>query len=244
MGYQPTIHRDPGTVAGKFTHVPSGIILHGSRSGIAGRSMQAEYDGTRRYAASGIELGWNLTCGHDAVSIHMAPDQWGWNSRAASRHYLAVELAQPTVHDSISDGQVRALVWWLQHEVWPRWPGMDFHSLPTHAELEARGETGAWDGKSDVWPVGDWRADALRAAIAARLGGEENPEMLAELQAEVDRLNAELAAERDWSGATLAHILTPSVADLDAALAGTFSATKRRRVQAVRQRLAEWAGVE
>lgn len=168
--YMPRIDHDNGTVAGTFAGTPQGIILHGSRSGVAGRSVQAEYDGTRRYAASGIELGWSATVGDDAVSLHMRPRAWGWNARGASSHYLAVELAQPTVHDPITEGQVRALCWWIQQIVLPIWPTLDVTHLPTHAELPE----GQADGKTDCFPLGDARADELRARIAARLADTGN----------------------------------------------------------------------
>jgi hypothetical protein len=172
--YTPHIDHDRGTVAGQYSIAPRGVILHGSRSGLDGRTVQAEYDATRRYAASGIELGWNITVGDDALSLHMSPREWGWNARAASRHYLACEFAQPTVHDAITDGQVRAFCWWLRTAVLPVWPTLDATVLPTHAEVEVWGETGARDGKTDVHPFGSDAAEELRQRIAtelARQGG-------------------------------------------------------------------------
>ena len=172
MAYQPTIHRDPGTVAGAFSQTPQGVILHGSRSGIPGRPVAAEYDGTRRYAASGIELGWNVTIGNDAISLHMQPDQWGWSARQHSKFYLAVEFAQATAAQTITDGQVRAFCWWIQTVVKPRWPYLS-SAMPMHSELPA----GITDGKTDCYPVGDPRANELRARILAGLAEEEEADM-------------------------------------------------------------------
>jgi hypothetical protein len=108
-------------VAGVFAAPPRGIILHGSRSGRS-QPVDLEFDGTRRYAVNEPNgYGWSATVGEDAVSIHMAPDQWGWNARGASSHYLAVEFAQGTGSDPITDGQVRAFCWLVRAEWVPRW---------------------------------------------------------------------------------------------------------------------------
>jgi hypothetical protein len=216
--YTPQVDHDRGTVAGRYSIAPRGVILHGSRSGIAGRPVQAEYAGTRRYAASGIELGWTITVGDDAISLHMSPKEWGWNARAASRHYLACEFAQATVHDAITDGQVRAFCWWLRTVVRPVWPALDVTVLPTHAEVEAWGETGARDGKTDVHPFGSAQADHLRQRIAAELqrqdgDGEEGEDMarIAELEAEVQ------GWEAWWT--TVAHEIKQKAHGLDDARA-------------------------
>lgn len=141
-----------------FAVKPTGVILHGSRSGRA-QSIQDEFNGTANYAASGIELGWHATIGEDAVALHMGYRQWGWNARGASTYYLAVEFAQPRLSDHISDGQIRAFCWFVQRarEAWPTLP----LTFPTHAELPE----GIKDGKTDVFPNGD----AIRARIFARL---------------------------------------------------------------------------
>lgn len=162
--YRPTLHANPGTVGGAFGTTPAGTILHGSRSGRRW-GMPTEYDHCRSYAASGIELGWNLTVGEDAVSAHMPPDRWGWNARRASSRYLAVEFAQANLGDPITDGQVRAFCWWIVAVARKRWPGLPAN-FPTHAEVEQRGETGAIDGKSDVEPFG---RHSVRDRVLARL---------------------------------------------------------------------------
>ncbi len=155
------------SVAGKFAACPLGVILHGSRSGRRW-SLAEEYASTVRYAASGAGgLGWNATVGDRAVCQHVPLDSWGWNARAASPRYLAVEFAQPTASYAVTDGQVEAFARWfrLAREAWPRLPA---HFL-THAEMEAMGATGARDGKTDVFPVGDPRADELRRLLLAAL---------------------------------------------------------------------------
>jgi hypothetical protein len=221
--YTPRIDHDRGTVSGTFSGAPTGIILHGSRSGTP-RSTQEEYDLTRRFAASGTELGWNVTVGNDAICLHMSPREWGWNARDASPRHLACEFAQPTVDDEISDGQVRALCWWIQTEVLPVWPDLDVHSLPTHAELPAGGR----DGKTDVFPRGDPRVTELRARIIACLNGETGEEdaLSAEERAELNRcLSSESSLVKDT--------LEPLAATMDDILDGGM--TKAQIVEKVKE---------
>lgn len=130
-----------------------------------------EYRSTANYAASGIELGWNATIGPDIISEHIPVTHWGYNARAASSSSLAVEIAQGQVHMPISDSQVNALAWWIRNRVlsvYGSWElGPTFY--PTHAEVEVWGLTGQVDGKTDVFPYGDRRADELRQRLWARL---------------------------------------------------------------------------
>ncbi len=151
-----------GTHAGHFVAQPLGVILHGSRSGRP-QSTNDEFWGTSNFAMV-TELGWNATVGDDIVAVHLQADEWGWNARSASQRYLAVEFAQPTVNDAISDAQVRAFCHWFmdqgRHD-WPRLPLV----FPTHAELPE----GVADGKTDICPRGDPRANDLRARIHKRL---------------------------------------------------------------------------
>lgn len=163
----------PGSAAGAFGATPRGVILHGSRSGIAGRPLATEFGGTAQYAMSEPNgLGWNATIGSDAIAIHMDAAKWGWNARGCSKLYLAVELAQATVDDPITDGQVRALCWYVATRLRPMWPLLPL-AFPTHAELDGTAEYGGTvDGKSDVYPRNDPRADELRARILARLASQ------------------------------------------------------------------------
>lgn len=162
-------YRDPQP-AGRFAATPKGVILHGSRSGRAGNPLDAEYKGTAGWEVNNPDdLGWNATIGEGRVALHLDPREWGWNARAASDKYLAVELAQPTAGDVITDGQVAAFADWVKTRVLPVWPKLPL-VFPTHAEVEASGETGKRDGKTDVYPVGDSRAVALRGRIMAALG--------------------------------------------------------------------------
>lgn len=143
-------------------------MLHGSRSGIASKSTHDEFESTAAYAGSNPDsLGWNVTIGDDELAVHLNPDEWGWHARAASSHYLSVEFAQPVASRPVSDAQVDVFCYWLTAIVEPVWGAL--RHLPTHAEVEASGETGAHDGKTDVFPAGDPRADELRARIMARL---------------------------------------------------------------------------
>lgn len=147
-------------------------MLHGSRSGLVGRPLSAEYDATRRYCVSNTaDLSWHATIGDDCYSVHLPADHWGWHARAASRQWLGVEFAQPTADDTITDGQVRAVVHWLTTVVLSRWPTFEVsaRTLLTHAEVERLGLTGATDGKTDCYPYGDIRAGELRQRILSRL---------------------------------------------------------------------------
>ena len=155
-------------IGGRFTHMPAGCILHGSRSGSSSNTTHEEFVGTASWAQNNPDgLGWNATIGDHEICTHMMADQWGHNARAASDNYLAVEFAQPTIGDPISDGQVEAFAWWWLNEVEERWPGIARY-FPSHAEVEDQGETGANDGKLR-FPSGDARADDLRARIMAWL---------------------------------------------------------------------------
>jgi hypothetical protein len=169
--YQPIIDfawAPRTSVAGMFAACPGGIILHGSRSGRSW-STQDEYESTVNYAEGGAAgLGWNATIGDDTLAIHIPLDSWGWNARAASKQYLAVEFAQGTASCPISDGQVRAFVYFYQMAK-KEWPALPLR-LPTHAELDSSGATGHYDGKSDVFPVNDPRTEDLRKRIVKRLG--------------------------------------------------------------------------
>lgn len=175
----PPIIVDGGTVfdsypdpqpAGTFSRMPLGVILHGSRSGAAGNPLDREYVGTASYEVSnGASLGWNATIGDGRVALHLGPNQWGWNARSASKFYLAVEFAQPTVDDPITEGQVSAFCDWFQQYILPAWPDLP-QVFPTHSELDGTAIYGGYhDGKTDVYPRGDPRSDELRARIQARL---------------------------------------------------------------------------
>jgi hypothetical protein len=192
-------YRDPQP-AGRFTAMPKGIILHGSRSGKAGNPKATEYLGTARYeVANTDDLGWHATVGENVVAVHLTPNEWGWNARAASSLYLGVEFAQATVDEAISDAQVAAFVDWVKTRVLPAWGSSFPLVFPTHAELDGTAEYGGYhDGKSDAFPKNDARADDLRARIMAGLQGEQptpstdpgysvGPGILASMQAHGDR---------------------------------------------------------
>jgi hypothetical protein len=159
----------PGQLGGFFSAMPKGVILHGSRSGVASRNIHDEFIGTANWAANNPGgLSWNATIGEDEIALHLPEDEWGHNARRASGMYLAVEFSQPTVNHSISDAQVEAFCWWFQNKVTARWEAFPL-TFPTHAEVEAWGLTGRIDGKTDVFPNGDPRTDELRQRILARL---------------------------------------------------------------------------
>ena len=167
-GYEPVIDSVSGGGAGNFTGTPKGVILHGSRSG-SNNDTEREYTGTVNYVRAGANgLGWHATIGDDRIALHIGPEGYGWNARAASSKYLAVEFAQAVEAKPISDGQVRAFAWWFRNKARATWPNLPLN-FPTHAEVEARGETGARDGKTDVFSNGSPRADELRARILAEI---------------------------------------------------------------------------
>lgn len=167
-------YNDP-VPSGTYATMPKGCILHGSRSGHASNPIAAEYAGTANYEVNNtLELGWTATIGDGVVAVHMDSRHWGWNARAASPHYLAVEFAQPMNMNVITDGQVQAFCDWWRTYVLPIWPSID-EFFPTHAEVEHSGETGVRDGKDDVFPYGDWQADALRQRIVANLHAGSQP---------------------------------------------------------------------
>lgn len=163
---EPVIELVQGNVAGTFAAQPQGVILHGTRSGQQGYSTEQEYRATVNYVGGGAAgLGWSITVGDGVYCAHMSPMHWGWNARGASRRFLAAELAQPTSDHPISDSQVSAFCWWFLNIARVAWPNLPAY-FPTHAELPE----GIIDGKSDVYPRGDGRADELRGRIMTILG--------------------------------------------------------------------------
>ena len=179
---------------GPFVAQPVGCILHGSRSGVAGRSMAEEVRGTINWAVTnGQQMGWHVTIGSDLYVPHLAASQWGWHAREHSMTYLGAEFAQPTVDDAITDGQVRAFVAWWRREVLPVWPklALERTPLPAHSEMPA----GKRDGKTDTYPVGDARNDDLRRRIRAA--------WQASIDREIDSVDAALEAAYQKDAARL-----------------------------------------
>jgi hypothetical protein len=159
----------PGIWSGVYGVRPRGVILHGSRSGIAGHPALDEWSDTAHWAT--IEpngYGWSATIGPDRVASHMPLNLWGWNARGCSPHYLAVEFAQANVSDAIDDAAVAAFCWWfvdLARAMWSTLPRV----FPSHAELDGTPEYGQHDGKTDAFPLHDPRMVDLRMRINARL---------------------------------------------------------------------------
>lgn len=146
------------------------MILHGSRSGHGSNTIHGELTGTVSYVARGTDgvTGWNATGGEGEVCEHMPAWRWGWHARAASGLYLGYEFAHAVTWWDVTESQVETFNWWLRELVLPIWPDLPLF-FPTHAEVEVWGQTGRRDGKTDVYPYGDARADELRARILARL---------------------------------------------------------------------------
>lgn len=158
---------------GVFGATPRGVILHGSRSGHAALSRQAEFNATSAWAANPSNvLGWNLTVGEDAYDRHLDEQQWGWDAYEASKVYLGAEFAQAVEEWPITDAQVRAFCHWFATYARKVWPALSLH-MPSHAEVEHSGETGhGITGKTDAFSYGSPRMDDLRARILARLDAQ------------------------------------------------------------------------
>lgn len=196
--YRPEVAHVPGNVAGDFGSVPAGFILHATRSGRP-QSAVSEYNGTVGFVRGGAGgLGWNATIGPDRVTTHMSWREWGWNARRASGRYIALEIAQAVESIEVEDGQARAAAWCIQ-QAQEAWGGRIPLHLPTHAELERWGETGARDGKSDVFSFGSPRADELRGRILAELNQDmgEDPVRIKALEEQVGGLTTALAHVSD-----------------------------------------------
>lgn len=200
----------PGHVAGTFATQPKGVILHGSRSGKEW-SLWEEFLSTARWAANASNpYGWNATIGEDVYSVHIPATHYGVNAGTLeSSQYLAVEFAQATVHQAITDKQVAAFVDWYREAVLPHWPGLKLGSdasLPAHAELPQ----GIAAGKSDVFPRQDGRLHQLRDRIRVALNAppvEEDPNDAAlerlwrlERQRLGEKQFAATLARPDWGG--------------------------------------------
>jgi hypothetical protein len=152
--------------AGTFASMPKGCIMHGSRSGVTGNPKAKEYTGTAGYEVNNNQdLGWNATIGENVVAVHLTPQQWGWNARAASSKYLGVEFAQATVDEPITDAQVAAFADWWVTRVMPAWPGIP-QRFPSHAEIDGTADYGPYvDGKTDAFPKNDPRMEDLVSRV-------------------------------------------------------------------------------
>ncbi len=155
-----------------FAVPPKGFILHGSRSGVSGRSKETEYQGCANWClVNPDDLSWHATIGENKYAVHMDMKRWGWNARAASKNYIAVEFAQATVNEPITDAQVAAFVHFVKTIVQPAWKEIPLN-LVTHADVERNGETGTIDGKTDVFPFNSKEAAELKERIMKEFGQE------------------------------------------------------------------------
>lgn len=153
-----------GNIAGTYTSMPVGVILHGTRSG-QDYSVEQEYQATLNYVRSGASgLGWSVTIGDGKICEHMTPRYWGWNARGASSKHLAAEFSQAKLGGAITDGQIDAFCYWFLKVARGTWPALPM-AFPNHSELPE----GIADGKSDVEPRG---SHSVRDRILARLGGQ------------------------------------------------------------------------
>lgn len=148
-----------------FLRCPDGFCLHGTRSGVRGRSLIEEFEGTVGYALAGAGgLAWNYTVGPLTVAQHVYPKRWGWHARRASGHWIGIEIAQPTIDDLVTGEEARAVAECvrLAREVWPGVPLV----FKAHSELEHEGLTGKYEGKSDCYP---WYAVDLLEDLRGRI---------------------------------------------------------------------------
>lgn len=166
MAFLPEFRGQP---AGTWASKPAGILLHGSRGGNPNR--QAEFLGTAHWCHNNSDgLSWHVTVGDGAYIQHLTMQEWGWHAREASKIYIGVEFAQPTVNDAITDAQVGAFSKWYKDVVAISWP----HLVGPKLVLPAHSETvpGVKDGKSDPFPKGDARNDELRARLYAAIADQ------------------------------------------------------------------------
>ena len=161
-------YRDPGHAL--FAKQPKGVVLHGSRSGVASNPIEKEYVGTANWELNNPNgYAWHATIGENKVALHLTPKEWGQHDPWASQEYLGVEFAQPTVNNPITDAQVAAFADWFKTRVLPAWPSIPLH-FPSHAEVDR--EYGQNQGKTDVYGLNDSRMDELRSRIMTALGME------------------------------------------------------------------------
>ena len=152
----------------RFTAMPRGVVLHGSRSP-TDKDREREFWDTLNNWIPVTQYAFNVLIGEDKVGIVLPAEMTGHHAFSASGLYLSCEFAQSAFADqTITDGQVRAFCWWWTNKVLPVWPRISLH-MPTHAEVEHSGETVRRSGKTDVHPYGSPLADQLRARILARL---------------------------------------------------------------------------
>ena len=168
------IQKRTGHIAGTFSGVPKGFILHGSRSGAAGNSKAREALGCANWCVNNPDgLAWHASIGENEYYVHMNANQWGWNARGVSDEYVAVEFAQATEAEDITDAQVNAFVHWAQTVVLPVYPNIPL-VLVTHAEVDGTAAYGGqFDGKTDVFRKTDPRSQQLKDRILAQLGTPE-----------------------------------------------------------------------
>ncbi len=167
------IVRNTGHTTQPFLVTPKGFILHGSRSGSTTNTKAKEANGTANWCLNNPDdLSWHATIGENEYYTHMPMNRWGWNARAASDDYIAVEFAQAQRGEAITDAQVEAFVHFVKNQVLPVWPNIPLN-MKTHADVEKSGETGRIDGKDDVFAYQSVAAETLKQRIMEQLKGVE-----------------------------------------------------------------------
>ena len=158
---------------GLFAARPVGFILHGSRSGIATRSRQQEYDGTRTYAENSLVrlpdgttyyTGWNATIGERQYSVHFDCRRWGWNAGRDGETRMATEIAHAVRAWNVTNDQIAAWAAWYWRQVVPVWGHYDLDDprvLKAHGELPQ----GQSIGKDDVHAATDPRLEDVKQRL-------------------------------------------------------------------------------
>lgn len=143
-----------------FGSKPIGIIVHGSRSNAASRTLQQEYDGTRTYAensyiaAGDYYTGWNCTIGPKQWSVHFPADYYGWNAGQDGAVRIGLEVAQAIEAWDITDDQCLAFGDCYHSYIVPRWGPYNLRRtgvLVRHSTLPQ----GVSAGKTDVFNRND-----------------------------------------------------------------------------------------
>lgn len=184
----------PGASQGPWSGRPVDILIHGTRGG--NRDRMQEFLGTCRWAVNNPEgLAWHVTIGDGVYAQHLPITEWGWHAREVSRSHIGVEFVQPAAGDAITDTQVEAFGRWYHTVVVPAYPHLTARgtALPMHSETPP----GKRDGKTDAFPMGDARGDALRARLWAAMAGVLPGDLTdIALEREYQRERATLGAKR------------------------------------------------
>jgi N-acetyl-anhydromuramyl-L-alanine amidase AmpD len=135
----------------------TGVVIHGTRSGNAGNPTEGI--GTVNYCTTPGTTSYNWIIDYDGTIYELIDiNNSAWHAGYLNRTHLGAALAQPTVHDRITDQQHSSLKWLLR-EI-NRQKGIplvhvtdeNYRGLIEHREAQQ----GRASGKSDVGYQLDW----------------------------------------------------------------------------------------